>query len=346
MRGIGRFKSIAGKVRNRLIPGALILLYHRVAELTSDPQLLAVTPQHFAEHLQVIRNLGGPIRLQDLASGLKDNKVRRHGLVVTFDDGAADNLVNAKPILERHDVPATVFVATGYTGSDVEFWWDELERLFLLPGQLPATLRLKVNEGILDLQLEGSSDYSETDFKRHQNWNVLEPADPTTRHKAYRKLHELLRPMTNTERSNSLVELREWSGQGITGRPTHRALTHSEIQQLADGGLVEIGAHTVSHPVLSAITLETQEEEILRSRIELQEIVGQPIMSFAYPYGTLEDYTSETVDLVRSMDFQCACSNFRGVVQPRTEIFELPRIVVRDWDGDEFERRVRKWFRE
>jgi peptidoglycan/xylan/chitin deacetylase (PgdA/CDA1 family) len=96
--------------------------------------------------------------------------------------------------------------------------------------------------------------------------------------------------------------------------------------------------------VLSALPIAQQEQEIRQSKSQLEAILNQPIKSFAYPYGTKDDYTRETVELVKRAKYTCACSNYMGVVQPRTPRYELPRFVVRDWDGDEFERRLRGWF--
>jgi peptidoglycan/xylan/chitin deacetylase (PgdA/CDA1 family) len=243
--------------------------------------------------------------------------------VVTFDDGAADNLHNAKPLLERYDIPATVFVATEYSKGEREFWWDELERLLLVPRELPNKLNLKINGKPL-------------------NWD-LQPV--TSRHELYKHLGDTLRVMPTAQRFDVIAELRKWSGEGTSPRQTHRALSQQEIRQLADGGLVEIGAHTVTHPVLSAIPLLQQEHEIKQSKIQLEEILGQTVESFAYPYGTKDDYTSETVKVVKQSRFTCACSNYKGVVQRSASLFELPRLVVRDWDGDQFERQLRGWFR-
>ena len=323
IRGLGRLRAVAGKLQNRISPGSLILLYHRVAELPLDPLLLSVTPAHFEEHLQVLSRLTKPLSLRTLVRSLKSKEVASHGTVVTFDDGAADNLHNAKPLLERYDIPATVFVATEYSKGEREFWWDELERLLLVPRELPNKLNLKINGKPL-------------------NWDL---APVTSRHELYQHLGDTLRVMPTAQRFDVIAELQKWSGGGTSPRQTHRALSHNEIRQLADGGLVEIGAHTVNHPVLSAIPLLQQEQEIKQSKTQLEEILGQTVESFAYPYGTKDDYTAETVKLVKQSRFTCACSNFKGVVQRTASLFELPRLVVRDWDGDQFERQLRGWFR-
>src|SRR4030095_1759812 len=167
IRGLGRLRVVAGKLQNRLSPGTVVLLYHRVADLATDPLLLNVTPAHFEEHLQVISRITKPLSLQSLATSLQSKAVTSHGVVVTFDDGAADNLRNAKPLLERYNVPATVFVATEYSKGEREFWWDELERLFLSPRELPETLSLKIN-GTPQTWEVGS-------YLSSPDWNVLQP---------------------------------------------------------------------------------------------------------------------------------------------------------------------------
>src|SRR5262245_22040769 len=105
---------------------ALILMYHRVAEPPMDPWYLSVSPRHFAEQLDVLRQHARLLRVDQLSRALRDGDVPDRSVVVTFDDGYADNLRTAKSLLELYNVPATVFLTTGYIGQDREFWWDEL----------------------------------------------------------------------------------------------------------------------------------------------------------------------------------------------------------------------------
>jgi peptidoglycan/xylan/chitin deacetylase (PgdA/CDA1 family) len=280
--------------------------------------------------------------LQELVVSLKSRRVPQFGAVVTFDDGAADNLHNAKPLLKRYHIPATVFVATEYSKGLREFWWDELERLFLVSADLPEKLSLRLNGKTREWDLGSTKPFVP---EEHRGWNVLTSTNPTSRHAVYQDVSEVLRELPVAERFDQIAKLQKWAGLESKPRKTHRALTHDEIRQLAEGGLIEVGAHTVNHPALSTLSPPDQITEIVESKRQLESILNRPVTSFAYPYGTKDDYTGESVKAVRQAGFTCACSNYTGVVQPRTDLFELPRFVVRDWDGNEFERRLRGWFR-
>jgi peptidoglycan/xylan/chitin deacetylase (PgdA/CDA1 family) len=334
---IGTLRRTARRAANLFLPRTIILLYHRVAELPSDPQLLSVTPQHFAEHLEILRKHYHPISLRQTDQPL------RCSVAVTFDDGYADNLWNAKPLLERYDVPATVFVTTGYVGQDREFWWDELETLLLERRTLPETLQLNINGGIRQWELGTSADYNEDAYNHDRSWNVSVKNDPSPRQFVYRSLHQLLRPMPEREQRKVLNQLRDVAGAASSRRSTSRPLSPAEVIELDKGGLVKVGSHTVTHPVLSTLSAETQSSEIEHSKTDLEEMLGHPVTSFAYPFGTRSDYSQETVAAIRRAGYHRACSNFAGFVGPDTDRFQLPRFVVRDWDGDEFKRRLGDW---
>lgn len=327
------------RLKSRLFSGALILLYHRVVDLPGDPQLLSVTPDHFEEHLEVLRRAFCPMRLGALGSG----KFPKRAVVVTFDDGYADNLIHAKRLLERFDIPAAVFVATGYTDSPKEFWWDDLERLLLLPGILPRSVRLGINGNTCDYELGENARYDQASYDRDRGWNVEMRGDPSCRHRVYRDLCRRLRALAEEKRRELLDRLSLAAAVETRGRPTHRALTLDELLSLAAGNLVEVGAHSVTHPVLSALSLAMQRQEVEASKRWLEEVLGRPVDQFAYPFGSRSDYDAATTEIVRNAGFKLACANFPGLVFCGTDPFQLPRIVVRDWDGDEFYRRLWGW---
>lgn len=340
--GIARLKRVARRITNVFVPRAIVLLYHRVIELPSDPQLLCVSPRHFSDHLEVIRKCGRSIQVKKVGELFRDGHRGDTAIVITFDDGYADNLSNARPMLERCDLPATVFVTTGYLGSEREFWYDDLERILLTNGPLPEILRLRVNERWCEWELASAS-RGENGHEFRNDWNVTRRDDPTVRHTVYRSLFQILQPMPDAERKRILEELARWAGTGTLRRASHRALAPEELIQLADGNLVEIGSHTVSHPMLSAIPVVAQVEEICRSKSYLEDLVGHPIRSFAYPFGGRSHYTSQTMTAVRDAGFESACSNFAGVVYAGTDRWQLPRFIVRDWDGENFARNLRGW---
>jgi peptidoglycan/xylan/chitin deacetylase (PgdA/CDA1 family) len=340
--GIRTLRQTARQFASLFAARTIILLYHRVAELPSDPLLLAVTPRHFAEHLEVLRQRCSPIPLGALKKSPPGGKRFRKPVVVTFDDGYADNLTNAKPLLERYEVPATVFVTTGYVTQHRSFWWDELESLLLGPQRLPETLRLCIAGDSYEWQLRPCANDNHA-LSGNARWNILQHETATPPQLVYRSLHQLLRPLPEEARRHALDELRRWADGAVIDGGHSAPLSNDEVVRLASGGLVEVGAHTVTHPVLSAISADAQFAEIQRSKMQLEEILGSPVASFAYPFGSRSDYTGETVAATRRAGFRRACSNFPGLVAAGTDTFQLPRFLVRDWDGDEFNRRLNDW---
>ena len=339
--GIRTFRRTARQIANLFAARAIILLYHRVADLPSDPLLLSVTPGHFLEHLEILQRRYCPTPLAKLSETQDGKERKRKPVIVTFDDGYADNLINAKPLLEHYDVPATVFVTTGYVTQRRSFWWDELEGLLLGSANLPGTLRLKIAGVSYEWQLNPCPNQKHT--ASAQRWNILQPESATPRQIVYRSVQQLLRPLPEEARRHALNEIRHWASGGMIEAGPSAPLSVEEVVRLASGGLVEVGAHTVNHPVLSAISVDAQFAEIQQSKAHLEEILGLPVTSFAYPFGSRSDYTEETVAATRRAGFRRACSNFPGLVGPDADAFQLPRFLVRDWDGEEFSRRLSDW---
>jgi len=310
-----------------------VLLYHRVTNVALDPQLLCVSTDHFERHLEIVRRHAQPLSLDDLCDCLTAGALPDRGVVLTFDDGYADNLHEAAPLLDHCAVPATVFVTSGYVGGDREFWWDELERLVLGAPELPSKLELNHNEFTLEFDLQGQPTGNDS---AHADWNVTRRDDPTPRHTFYRRLFDLLRPMHDGPRTRVLESLANWSGQGRIVRPSHRPMTGDELRALHGGGLVSIGAHTVTHPVLSTLSLDEQWREICESKRSLEGVLGAPVTTFSYPFGTRHDFTADAVRIVEDAGLDLACANTPGLVDAGSPRLALPRFLVRNWDEETF----------
>lgn len=300
---------------------AVVLVYHRIAEPDSDPLGLCVSPAYFAEHLQVVRKFGVALRLESLPAALEDNRSFREGVCVTFDDGYADTLHTAIPLLQRYDIPATVFVVSGQHARKREFWWDEIGRLLFGVERLPTTA-LPTALFIPRRTAEESR------------------AD---RRAMFKLIHDRLYNMPADDREAALERLRAWVSALSVVRPTHATLCPADLRCLADSGLVEIGAHTVTHPSLDRLNNASQRAEMLGSKHFLQDAVGRPVTSFAYPHGR---YTQETVRLAREVGFDRACTVAPGIVSDATNPWQLPRILVSNIDGDALTRWLRHLFRQ
>lgn len=298
---------------------SLVLMYHRVVELPLDPWHLAVTPDRFAEHLEVLRRTADVVPLAELCSG----RATADGLrvAITFDDGYADNAAIALPLLERYDCPATCFVATGQVGGRREFWWDELEALLLVPPALPDRLRL----GIAGTMRE---------------WTVTS----ATRPQVFAELWRILQPLPPSRQAAALNAVRAWASVfPPTPRPTHRAMTESQLVAFGAHPLVTLGAHTVHHPVLQGLSHRAIRGEVCGSRDALATLTGRVPTLFAYPYGAEDDLVR---DVVRRAGFTHAFTTEERLLRDDDHPMGLPRFEVRNLDGNEFAATLHGWARQ
>jgi len=316
----------------------VILVYHRIADPVTDPWGISVSPKHFDQQMTVLRREASPIRLSELG---RQRRWPGRRVVVTADDGYSDNLRAGNPILQKHDVPATLFVTSG-TLDRGEFWWDELDRLLLRPHAMPALLTVKADGQKHEWRFSRNEDSSWHTFRR---WRAWEPPH-SARQKAFQTLYSMIQPLSEPAREEIMAQIRGQIGSVDHPAESDRPLRAAQLAELIAGNLVEVGAHTVTHPVLSQRSAEAQLREIAGSKQHLESITNRPVTSFAYPFGRPGDYTSETIEFVERAGFHRACSNFAGRVDARNRPYELPRMGVGDWDGEEFAQRLKAAFRQ
>lgn len=333
------WRRAARRLRKSFGRQAVILLYHRVTDLQLDPWSMAVTPEHFSEHLQILARYR-PLRLLDLAAAADLRELPKRSVAITFDDGYADNLHEARPLLAHYRVPATVFLVAGAIGSHRELWWDELERILLTAGKLPDTLRLSLGETSFSYDLGNAAAYGEETARSDCRWRIGQPP-PGPRQILYRKLWERLRPLPASDREQALERLRSWARTEPAARSSHRVLNGGEVAELANDRLIDIGVHTMTHPALSSLQIADQRVEVEQAKKILEGMVGpRSVDCFSYPFG---DYSTDTAALVRESGFRAACSNVAAPVRRSSNRYELPRVHVYDWDGPTFAERLSRW---
>lgn len=304
----------------------LILLYHRVADEPSDPYGLCVSPVHFRRHLQLLRDVGHPMPVADMAQAVEGGSLPDRTIGVTFDDAYIDVLETAVPLLLEYEIPATVFVTVGSGGRKREFWWDELERIFLQSDRLPEVLELEIDGEVRSWNLKDDRDLHPSLGATGRTWHLDDEHAPTLRHAAFREVYHLLRPLPQHARMSLMDHLLAWSGQRADVlRPTRRVMTPGEVAEMTRSGLVRAGAHTVSHPDLTSQAEGPRYEEIRRSKSDLEDWIGDEIHGFAYPYG-LHDPAS--VSAVKQAGFAFACTGDHRSVRSRDAPLLLPRVDV------------------
>jgi peptidoglycan/xylan/chitin deacetylase (PgdA/CDA1 family) len=333
---IGRMRRTARRTFRNRKSGILILLYHRVTSLPVDPFHLAVSTEHFEEHLETLQERYPIVKLENVLTCAREAFVPDSSIVITFDDGYNDLLHNAHPLLRKYNIPATAFISSGYVGVEREPWWDELEKACLATETLPAVLDLQIGGKPFHWERGQGDGLSYLPWKAQIASNTNLPFVRGWRERLFLTLHYSLSRLQADERDALVGEILTWAISPRARRDTHRMLSLTELRALADDDTIEIGAHTVSHVSLSSVPLDIQRREISESKKFLETLTGRSVKAFAYPYGGKSNYTQQTIDLVKELGFRCACTAFEGIVQEQTNPFELPRFEVHDWNGKTF----------
>ena len=227
--------------RHRRPDGVRILMYHRVNDERPQDDL-TVTPRRFAEQMAALAEGGwNVVPLEAAVRWLAgEEAVPTPAVVLTFDDGYADNYRHAFPVLERHRFPATVFVASGFIGTD---------------QRMPRY---------------------------------------------------------------------------AAGGADDRMMTWEEVRALSASGLIEIGAHTVTHRELPGLDADTAGEEIVASKRQVEAAVGRRVTAFAYPRGAVNDSVRR---LVEEAGFEAACTVRGGWNRPGADRLLLRRTGISGHDS-------------
>jgi peptidoglycan/xylan/chitin deacetylase (PgdA/CDA1 family) len=283
-----------GGTRGRLS----ILIFHRVLAET-DP-LFPGEPSaaQFDKLCAHLRARFEVLPLSEAVTRLQQGSLPAGALAITFDDGYADNLSIAAPILRKHHLPATLFIATGYLDGGC-MWNDKLIEAFRSTRNSEIDLR--------DLGLETYSVESIADRRA----GIDRVIDATK----YLSLAE------RDARADHVLR-----AAGATA-PRKLMLDSTSVNTLASLG-VDVGVHTVNHPILARTSSDQAWEEIVESKRRLEELTGKSMRLFAYPNGKPgQDYSREHVSMVQQAGFDAAVSTAWGPATRQSDIFQLPRFT-------------------
>jgi peptidoglycan/xylan/chitin deacetylase (PgdA/CDA1 family) len=278
-----------------------VLIYHRVVPEPDELLPGEVCARDFDWQLAVLDRWFRVLPLREAAARLREGKLPGRTACVTFDDGYADNETVALPLLRKRGIPATFFVATGFLDGGRMFNDSVIE-----------TVR-RVRASTLDARPAGleSIPISTIDERR----------------RAIEVLLQALKYLPQQERQRRVDALVQAAGVQL---PSDLMMASGQVRHLRESGM-EVGAHTVSHPILANLEPERASIEIRDSKRRLETITGAPVTLFAYPNGKPGvDYRREHVDIVRNLGFEAAVSTAWGVSLPSSEPYQLPRFTP--WD--------------
>lgn len=280
-----------------------ILIFHRVLP-EQDPLFPGeMTAARFDAVCAWIADWFNVLPLDEAAQRLREGTLPRRALAITFDDGYADNRTIAAEVLRRHRLPCTFFVATGFLDGG-RMWNDTLIE----------TVR-SCDRDSLDL----------TDVL--PDIGTLALAGIDARRAAVGRLVMRAKYLPPAERQQLVDAV---AARACVAPPSDLMMRSEQVLELHRMGM-QIGAHTVSHPILARLPREEARTEIVQSKRTLEAIVSAPVTLFAYPNGKPgEDYAPESVELAREAGFAAAVSTQPGVSDRKTDPFQLKRFTP--WD--------------
>ncbi len=284
-----------------------VLIFHRVLAARDElwpeewvAQEFELVCRWMAEWFQVLP-------LDHAVERLAQGNLPARAACITFDDGYADNHVIAGPILARHGLCASFFVSTGFLNGG-RMWNDT------------------ITEAVRRTRCEGL----EWRGPHLRGLGALPTRTGDDKRSTLRALIRTIKHLHPSERADAIGELLESAGIGASELPTGLMMSSEQVRALRTSGM-QIGAHTVTHPILAKLSEGESQREIAESREFLEGLLGERVHLFAYPNGRPgDDYGPRDVALVKRLGFLAAVSTAPGAAHSATDRFQLPRFTP--WD--------------
>ncbi|WP_426451416.1 polysaccharide deacetylase family protein [Paenibacillus sp. S-38] len=299
------YYSGAYHIINRLLGrgGLYIVGYHRLSENLPDDQVhvLAVTRQNFEDHLRFYGKYFELISMDEVEPLLRQGKLIKDYMAVTFDDGYRDNYTLGHDLFRKYDIVPTIYLTAGPIDRRHVLWTDVIDAIVASFHGPEIQLKLVDLSGTFPL-----STPAERTLLCEAIKNEIKRYDEQYKRAAIEELIRLFDAKLTLD--DSLII--DWS----------------EVQELAESGVI-MGSHTVNHPTLSKIVHEDAVQEVTESRRLIEERLGRTVKHFAYPYGKREDYTPALKESLSQL-YTTSVTAISGVNRPGQDLHELKRVIV------------------
>ena len=304
-----RIPSVAREWAGRVArwSGIVGLNYHRIGDgrhSTYDRGLWSATPEDFDAQVRWLKTNFDVIAPHDVSFAV-NRKGGRH-VLITFDDGYADNYLEAFPILRGHRVPGAFFIATGFVDAPEVPWWDAIAWMVRHSPRKTVTL-----PSFLDAAVT---------------------FDGPNRERGIRSLLRVYKKLQGDRTAAYLAALEE--ATAVT-RPAQDTMTDGPmwmtwdmLREMIVGGMT-IGGHTVHHPILARLSRDAQRQEITTCQRRLREELDTEMRAFAYPVGSRDAFNDDTRACLREAGVRTAFSYYGGF-RPlrRWDNLDIPRMAV------------------
>jgi peptidoglycan/xylan/chitin deacetylase (PgdA/CDA1 family) len=332
-------KKWLDKIKYAFEHKVIVLMYHRIANIESDPWSLAVSPENFEQQLMILKNEFNVISVTELLDQLKNKRIIKNSICLTFDDAYVDNYLFAKPLLEKYKCPATFFVATQYIDQQIQFWWDELEDIIFNSIKLPSKLSIYINRELFLFECRKDT-LSNDELQKQRLWVYYE-APPTERCELYLELWKRLKQLCHSELMSSLRQIKDWAGYTAIKKDDSMAMTLQQLRVLIKEPLFEAGIHTSAHLALASHAKDVQKPEILNCKEYLKKNLYTYLDVIAYPYG---NYNDITIAILKEQNIAAAMTTEQKIITKHSNRYKLGRFQVNNINGEKFKKQIIEWY--